>query len=231
MQAVIRLQQASRLHAAEDHSYALGSAHYEALRAFYPEASRKLHESPERAAYTFGEIQRQPGWKGRAWYAIAAEDHVFLRLLLGALVASRRLQVMRSEYDVTGLELVADEPPRDEIQVRTLSPIFLRREKRPTTADDPDYLEALTANINDGLATRASITEPVRVEGWSPQPPRRRHLGGIIVLAQPASFTLVGTRAALRHVLDVGVGQSTGLGFGMLARVDGPLLRSESRRA
>lgn len=219
MQLTVRLRQQTPRSAAYDHNFHLGASVYEALRAFHPDLSRQIHESPERAKLAIGEIYHLPHRRGEATFRVASPDERLLRLLGGSLVATGKLHVGQAVYVVTAAEAHPTPEPAAPAGVHTLSPIFVRakgEDRRSLVHDNCDYASVLSDVINHDVRRATGREGTVRVLRMEKLDVRKRTLAGRTVMAQKGTFWLDGDARDIQHVLDWGIGHSTALGFGMV---------------
>lgn len=218
MQMTVRLQQQSSRSASYDHNYHLGSAIYEALRAFHPELSREIHASSARSKFAVGEIYHVPHRRGEASFRIASPDERLLRLVSGALIATGKLDIGGSTYFIAGADAHPTTQRLAPMGVHTLSPILIRAREgnQSLVHDNCDYPKVLADVINHDVKRATGREGTIRVLRMEKLDVRKRRLADRTVLAQKGTFWLDGDAADIAHVFDWGVGHSTGLGFGLV---------------
>jgi CRISPR-associated endoribonuclease Cas6 len=219
MQMTVELRQESERPVDYDHNYRLAASIFEAIRAFHPEAGRAMHASRERSKLAIGEIYHLPRAKYEASFRIASPDEHLLRLVGGALVAVGKLQVGKATYVVRGTEMHATGELPPPVGLHTLSPILIRGRDSPLSLvhDNCDYPTVLAEVINYDIKRATGRAGSVRVVNMGKLEVRKRSLAGRTVMAQKGTFWLDAADGRdLGHVLDWGVGHSTGMGFGMV---------------
>lgn len=219
MQITIRLQQQSPKSVSYNHNFSLGSALYEALRAFHPDVARELHDSHDRAKFAVGEIYHHPRFRGEASFRVASPDERLLRMIAGSLVSCGKMQIGQSAYVVKGAE--AHPTPTElpaPLGVHTLSPVLIRDRESPQSLvmDNCPYPDVLASAINHDVRKLTGREGSVSVLRMDKLQVRKRTLAGRTVMAQKGTFWLDGDPRDLAHVLDHGIGQSTALGFGLV---------------
>jgi CRISPR-associated endoribonuclease Cas6 len=224
MQMSVRIQQQTPRSVSYDHNYPLGSAMYEALRAFHPDLAREMHQSPERAKLAVGEIYHLPRQRGEAVFRVSSPDERLLRLLGGALVATGKLHVGQAVYAVEGTQVHPTPDLAAPTGVHTLSPVLIRgrgEDRRSLVHDNCEYTKVLAEVINHDVKRATGREGTVQVLRMDKLDVRKRTLAGRTVMAQKGTFWLDGDSRDLQHVLDWGIGHSTGLGFGMVVEETG----------
>lgn len=165
------------------------------------------------------------GKKGEFWFRVGTVFEKTANLVKLAFQHAQKIKIRDTFFDVNGIKI--DYPGRELIEpiaLVTLSPILLyNRDNRRKCilVDDTDFPKYVQDAINHQIKNARGSDGTVSVLRIEAQGVRKRTIKERTVLANKCRLWLEGSSEDLKHVVDSGIGNSPGLGFGMVIPTGG----------
>ena len=102
--------------------------------------------------------------------------------------------------------------------VKTISPILIRKDGNKLNCKDADWVEVLEKNCKDKLSHEGIDDKTFRIEVKKPERLRTKMIwvGGVFNPCTEGVFTIYGKKETREKLLSLGLGNSTGSGFGAM---------------
>lgn len=203
-----------------DHNYLLASAFLSAIRNINPDVSRLIHDSTRTSPYVLSEIHPIKNYKTGYYFCVGTTSKTLSELISDAFSSGTRIKVDATVLRV--IDIKAEEVPDSipsPIELATLSPVLVREEKNHSQClipTDSRYLDALNRLVDAKISRFVGERAYCRVLRVVPTAIRRRRIADGFVLATKGKYYLEGDNAALKLILEHGLGANTAMAFGYM---------------
>lgn len=154
-------------------------------------------------------------FESNPYIVVSSEDPTFIGLFLEGV------QNMDEKFfDMSYLRIELGDYAVHEYfdKVNTISPILIKKDGKKLTIKDDGWLEAITENCIKKLEYKGVSTKGFNIEIRNPERAKKKiiYVGDVFNPCSMVSLKITGTKKARKTLYNLGIGNSTGSGFGTI---------------
>lgn len=150
---------------------------------------------------------------GNPYITVSSEDTEFINAVMTG--------AMSSDAEVFGMKFKTFEINDYKVneyydKIYTISPILVKKDGKKIAVDDKDFIKVLNKNCKDKLSHIGIVDDTFSIEVRNPEKAKVKKImvGDIFNICSMVSLVVRGRKKTRRTLYNLGLGNSTGCGFG-----------------